>query len=140
MAEKVTALQRPRGEGIVLAKLKRMILLQLRRDKRYRAKDGLCVAYDQSMSMNQVDTISMGGLSFYYVDRGRRIETGSYQLSIINKNRVFLRDISFQTVSDQASGEIPLKQKKVKRQSVHFKNLTYRQKRRLKAIITHLAE
>jgi hypothetical protein len=124
----------------VLERLKRVILLQLRRDKRYKAKDGLCVAYDQSMSMNQVDTISMGGLSFYYVDRGRKIEIGSYQLSIINKNRVYLRDVPFETISDQASGEIPLKQKKVKRQSVHFKNLTYRQKKRLKAIITNLTE
>jgi hypothetical protein len=124
----------------MLAELKRLLLLKMRRDRRYKAKDGLCVAYDQSMSMNQVDTISMGGLSFYYVDRGRRIETGSYQLSIISKNRVYLRNVPFQTVSDQASGEIPLKQKRVKRQSVRFQNLTRRQKKRLKAIIAHLTE
>jgi hypothetical protein len=124
----------------MLAELKRLLLLKMRRDRRYKAKDGLCVAYEQSMSMNQVDTISMGGLSFYYVDRGRKIETGSYQLSIINRNRVYLRNVPFETISDQASGEIPLKQKRVKRQSVRFQNLTRRQKKRLKAIISHLTE
>ncbi|MDJ0782249.1 MAG: hypothetical protein QNJ22_09770 [Desulfosarcinaceae bacterium] len=124
----------------MLAALKRLLMLQLRRNKRYKAKEGLCVVYDRSMSMNQIDTLSMGGLSFYYVDRGMQIERGSYNLSIFNRNKLCLRNVPFKAVSDQASGEILTKRKTVKRQSVRFGKLTRDQKRRLKILIAKLTE
>jgi hypothetical protein len=120
--------------------LKRLITLRVRKSKRYRARDGVYVVYDQSMSKNQVDSISMGGLSFYYVDNGMKIEKGSYELSLINRNRVCLGKVPFKTVSDTETGEILFRNKKVKRQSVRFDNLSGSQKNQLKAIIANFTE
>ena len=119
---------------------KRLITLRVRKNRRYKARDGVFVVYDQSMSKNQVDNISMGGLSFYYVDNGMKIDKGSYELSLINRNRVCLGKVPFKTVSDTETGEILFRNKKVKRQSVRFDNLSGSQKNQLKAIIANFTE
>ncbi|MEJ2639678.1 MAG: hypothetical protein P8010_08900, partial [Desulfosarcinaceae bacterium] len=90
---------------IGMSLLRRLITLRVRRQKRYKARDGIFVVYDQSMSKNQVDNISMGGLSFYYVDNGMKIDKGSYELSLINRNRICLDRVPFKTVSDTETGE-----------------------------------
>jgi hypothetical protein len=118
--------------------LKRLIVLGFRKQKRHHAKEGVFVIYDQSMSKNQVDDISMGGLSFHYVDRGRKIDRGSYTLSLINHDRIFLGNVPFRTVSDNETGEFIFNAKKVKRQSVRFERLSHLQTKRLKAIIANL--
>jgi hypothetical protein len=125
---------------IVMAFLKRLITLRVRKQKRYRARDGVFVVYDQSMSKNQVDNISMGGLSFYYVDNGIKIDKGSYELSLINRNRICLGKVPFKTVSDTETGEVLFRNKRVKRQSVRFDNLSQPQKTQLKAIIANYTE
>jgi hypothetical protein len=123
-----------------MAFLKRLITLRVRKRRRYKAREGVYVVYDQSMSKNQVDNISMGGLSFYYVDNGRKIDKGSYELSLINRNRICLGKVPFKTVSDTETGEILFRNKKVKRQSVRFDNLSAPQKSQLKAIIANFTE
>ena len=120
--------------------LLRLITLRVRKNKRYKARDGVYVVYDQSMSKNQVDNISMGGLSFYYVDNGIKIDKGSYELSLINRNRICLGKIPFKTVSDTETGEILFRNKRVKRQSVRFDNLNGSQRNQLKAIIANFTE
>jgi hypothetical protein len=126
--------------GKVMSLIKRLITLRVRKSRRYKARDGVFVVYDQSMSKNQVDNISMGGLSFYYVDNGIKIDKGSYELSLINRNRVCLGKVPFKTVSDTETGEILFRNKKVKRQSVRFDNLSGSQKNQLKAIIANFTE
>jgi hypothetical protein len=125
---------------MVMSILKRLITLRVRRQKRYKAREGVFVVYDQSMSKNQVDNISMGGLSFYYVDNGLKIDKGSYELSLINHNRICLGKVPFKTVSDTETGEILFRNKRVKRQSVRFDNLSQPQKSQLKAIIANFTE
>jgi hypothetical protein len=120
-----------------MTQLKRLLTLRLRRKKRYQAKEGVYVEYDQSTSRNQVESLSMGGLSFYYVDNGMRIDKGSYELSLTDRNRIFLRKIPFKMVSDIEIGEVLFHKTRVKRQSVRFDNLTQTQKRRLGAIIAN---
>lgn len=115
--------------------LKRILTLGFRRRKRLKVKDGVFVLYDQNISKNQVADISMGGLSFHYVDEGRRINTGSYALSLIKHGRLFLGKVPFKTVSDKEIGELIFHNKKVKRQSVRFERLSSLQTKRLKAII-----
>lgn len=123
-----------------MSMLLRLITLRVRKNRRYKARDGVYVVYDQSMSKNQVDNISMGGLSFYYVDNGIKIDKGSYELSLINRNRICLGKIPFKTVSDTETGEILFRNKKVKRQGVRFDNLSGSQKNQLKAIIANFTE
>jgi hypothetical protein len=123
-----------------MTQLKRLLTLRLRRKKRHRAKDGIYVDYDQSLSRNQIESLSMGGLSFYYVDHGMRIDRGSYELSLADSSRVFLRKVPFKMVSDIEMGEVISQKTRVKRQSVRFDNLTQTQKRRLSAIIANYTD
>ncbi|MEJ2640947.1 MAG: hypothetical protein P8010_15365, partial [Desulfosarcinaceae bacterium] len=96
--------------------------------------------YGHSISKRQINDISMGGLSFYYEDRGRTIDRGFRELSLGDHKRVCLRDIAFKTVSDVEAGEILFRNKRIKRQSVRFERLTRRQKRQLKAFISTHSE
>ncbi|NNG00645.1 MAG: hypothetical protein HKM93_14765 [Desulfobacteraceae bacterium] len=115
--------------------LKRMLLFQIRLKKRFKAKTGVFVVYEQSYLKNQVDSLSMGGLSFYYVDSGLKIDKGTYELSLITNARISLGHIGFKTVSDTVTGEVLFQNKKIKRQSVQFENLSIAQKSQLKQII-----
>jgi hypothetical protein len=124
---------------IMVSLLKRLFILGFRKQKRHHAKDGVFVIYDQSMSKNQVDDISLGGLSFHYVDKGWKIDRGSYELSLINHGRIFIGNVPFRTVSDSETGEFIFNATKVKRQGVRFERLSHRQIKRLKAIIANLS-
>lgn len=120
--------------------IKRLMKLQIRKRKRRSARDGAYVIYGHSVSKRQINDISMGGLSFYYVDKGRRIHRGFRELSIVNGNRVCLKDLPFRTVSDVETGEVMFQKKRVKRQSVRFGRLSHRQKRQLRALIANLSQ
>lgn len=119
--------------------IKRILTLRFRKQRRYKVRDGIYVAYEQSLFKNQIDSISLGGLSFYYVDDGTKIEKGSYQLALFSKNRLFVGNVPFKTVSDVETGELIFRSKKIKRQSVHFMHLSPAQKNRLKEIIHNYA-
>jgi hypothetical protein len=120
--------------------IKRLLTLKIRKQKRRNAKEGAFVVYGHSISKRQINDISMGGLSFYYEDRGRTIDRGFRELSLGDHKRVCLRDIAFKTVSDVEAGEILFRNKRIKRQSVRFERLTRRQKRQLKAFISTHSE
>jgi hypothetical protein len=91
------------------------------------------------MLKNQLDTISMGGLSFYYVDNGHKIDKGSYALAVFTDNNMRLTNVPFKTVSDVETGEILFRKKRIKRQSVQFEQMTGRQKDKLRQIIDSYA-
>jgi hypothetical protein len=120
--------------------IKRLLKLQIRKQKRRSAKEGVYVVYGHSISKRQINDISMGGLSFYYEDRGRVIERGSRQLALVNRRQVCLKDIAFKTVSDVEAGEVLFRNKRIKRQSVRFERLTRLQKRQLRAFISSHSE
>jgi hypothetical protein len=120
--------------------IKRLLKLQIRKQKRRNAKEGVYVVYGQSISKRQINDISMGGLSFYYEDRGRTIDRGFRELSLVDRQRVCLQDIAFKTVSDVETGEVLFRNMRIKRQSVRFERLTRRQKRQLKTFIRNFSE
>jgi hypothetical protein len=120
--------------------IKRLLKLQIRKQKRRNAKEGVYVVYGQSISKRQINDISMGGLSFYYEDRGRTIDRGFRELSLVNHQKVCLQDIAFKTVSDVEAGEVLFRNKRIKRQSVRFERLTRGQKKQLKAFIHNFSE
>jgi hypothetical protein len=115
--------------------IKRIFALKFRIGRRHKVKDEIYVAYEQSLFKSRIDDISMGGLSFYYVDNGTRIDKGSYELAIFGKKRTYLSSVRFKTVSDIDAGELIFKEKKIKRQSVRFVHLSVSQKVQLKDVI-----
>lgn len=120
--------------------IKRLLTLQFRKQRRHRAKDGVYLAYGHAMARHQLNDLSMGGLSFYYVDKGRRISHGFRELSLIDRNRVCLGGMPFQTVSDIETGEVMFQKKKVKRMGLRFDGLNRQQRRKLKAFISSFTE
>jgi hypothetical protein len=118
-----------------MSMLKRLLTLKVRKQKRHMARDGVYVVYNMLGSKNQVENISMGGLSFHYVYKGMRIDKGSQELSLVNGNRTYLAKVAFTAVSDTEIGEILFRNKRVKRQGVRFGNLSNAQKIRLKKFI-----
>lgn len=120
--------------------LKRLLTLRIRKYRRHQAKDGAYVAYGHAMARHQINDLSMGGLSFYYVDKGRAVSLGFREISLIKHNRICLEEVPFKTVSDVEMGEILFQNKKVKRQSVRFDGLTRHQKRQLKAFISSFTD
>jgi hypothetical protein len=121
-------------------RIKRLLQLQIRKQKRRSAKEGVYVVYGHSISKHQINDISMGGLSFYYEDRGRTIDRGFRELSLVDHKWIHIRGIAFKTVSDVEAGEVLFRNKRIKRQSVRFEKLTRRQKRKLRAFISNYSE
>jgi c-di-GMP-binding flagellar brake protein YcgR len=122
--------------------IKRLLTLRIRKYRRHQAKDGAYVTYGRALARHQINDLSMGGLSFYYVDKGSSVGLGFRKISLINRNRICLEEVPFKTVSDVETGEIMFqnKNKKVKRKSVRFDRLTRRQKRQLKAFISSFTD
>lgn len=114
---------------------KRLIGLKIRKQRRYKVTEGVYVTYEQSLSKNQVENLSLGGLSFYYVDDGTRIDGGSCRLSLFTKNDIRVGNVPFKAVSDIDTGELIFNKKKIKRQGVCFEKLSQPQKDQLKKII-----
>jgi hypothetical protein len=63
--------------------LKRLLLLRMRRKRRYRVRGGLYVILDGFPGRHVVDDISSGGLSYYYVDNGLHQKRGAYGLKVL---------------------------------------------------------
>ncbi len=119
----------------MIISLKRLVALKLRRSRRYRPRNNLFVILEHSRAKNPVGDISMGGLSFYYLDKGLKIGKGSYELKLAPSNGPPLSGVTFTTVSDNETGQLIFQKQKIKRHSVRFENLTKDQKTRLKFII-----
>ena len=50
--------------------LVRLIQLKFRKRRRHKARTGLFVTFDNTLSRNQIGDINMRGLSYYYEDHG----------------------------------------------------------------------
>ncbi len=119
--------------------LKRLVAFKLRRSRRYRPRHNLFVILEHSRVKNPVGDISMGGLSFYYLDNGLKIGKGSYELKLATGDGLPLVSVTFTTISDNETGKLVFQKQKIKRHSVRFENLTRDQKARLKSIINRCA-
>ena len=115
--------------------LKRLFLLQMRRRRRYRVRNGLYVVLDSYPGRHQVDDISSGGLSFYYVDNGLRPKSGAYGLRVMSEQHRLAVELAGKTISDRETGELIFQNQKIKRRSIRFEHMNRRQKQELKDLI-----
>ncbi len=113
----------------------RFLRLQVRKHKRYRARNGVFVIFENVFSKNQVGDISMGGLSFYYEYRGRISGKGAGMIRVFANDQLYLKQVPFEMVSDGEAGAFVFKNKTVMRQSIRFVHMTHGQKDILKSII-----
>ncbi len=114
---------------------KRILSMGLRKSKRYKAKDNVFVKLENSFQKNQIDDISMRGLSFYYVENGYAVGKGSRYLKLQAGESHTINLIRFTVASDTNVGESTLPNNRIRRLSLHFERLTFRQKRQIKNLI-----
>lgn len=115
--------------------IRRFFSLRIRRRRRHRANNGLFVVLESIPGKHQIDDISSGGLSYYYIDNGIRPKTGSYSLKVIaNSNPNSLRLVG-KTICDRETGELVSQNQKIKRRSIRFERMNNYQKKMLKDII-----
>jgi hypothetical protein len=115
--------------------LKRLLLLQMRRRRRYRTSGGLYVIFDNFPGKHVVDDISSGGLSYHYVDNGLRPKNGAYGLKVLTESPRLSVELAGKTISDHETGELIFQNKKIKRRSIRFERMNSRQKQELKDLI-----
>lgn len=115
--------------------LGRLLALRFRKKKRYRAKNGLFAIPENQMNRNQIGDISMGGLSFYYIDNGLRPKKNDYVLTLMTDGKKGSVQISCRTVSDSDTGELVYQNRLIKRRSVRFERLSLQQKRKIRELI-----
>ena len=115
--------------------LKRLLTFRFRKRPRFNARDGVFVIMENSVKMNQVQNISMGGLAFDYEDTGYLVGKGSYELKVLADKNIKLDRIPFKKVSDFPVGEVLYPYRKIKRQTVQFAGLSNSQKTQLRYFI-----
>ncbi len=117
--------------------IKRILLLGLRKKKRYKATSDVYVKLQNAVKKNQIDEISLGGLSFYYTDNGYPVGRSSQHLSLLAGCRNQVDRIPFKIVSDTNAGESMHVKCRIKRMSIKFNGLNLQQKQLLKNLIQH---
>lgn len=115
--------------------LRRLLLLQMRRRRRFRPIGALYVIVDSYPGKHQVDDISSGGLSYHYVDNGLRPKKGSYGLRVLSERYRLAVELAGKTISDRETGELIFQNQKIKRRSIRFEHMNRRQKKELKDLI-----
>lgn len=115
--------------------MKRILLLGLRKKKRYKVKSDVFVKLQNAVQKSQIDEISLGGLSFYYTDNGYPVGRSSRHLSLLAGCCDMVERIPFKIVSDTNVGESINLKSRIKRMSIKFDGLNFQQKRLLKDII-----
>ena len=117
--------------------MKRILLLGLRKKKRYKVNSDVFVKLQHAVQKSQIDEISLGGLSFYYTDNGYPVGRSSRYLSLLAGCCDLVDRIPFKIVSDTNAGESMHLKCRIKRMSIKFDGLSFQQKRLLKSIIRH---
>lgn len=109
---------------------KRKEVDERRKHKRFRVQSGaftVLTAFSWPHSnprLGQIIDISMGGLTFSYITSEESLNV-SLELSIfLAGNRFHLRSISFKTISDAETNEVPFSSINMKRSGVQFGELT----------------
>ena len=114
---------------------RRMLTFDIRKKRRFKAMDGISVVLGNSLAKNQIGDISMGGLSFYYIDQGIKLGKRSHGLKILRNNNLWMEEVPYKTVSNAETAELIFQNKKIKRQSVRFGRLSFSQKSQLRFIV-----
>ena len=116
----------------------RLIQFKFRKRRRHKARRGLFVTFDNTLAINQIGDINMGGLSYYYEDHGFTMGKRAHALRIVTSDDpTGINHIPFRIVSDRENGSLLFKNRRINRQGIRFNGLTSVQKRKLRDIIQH---
>lgn len=118
----------------------RLLTLKFRRKRRYKAKSGLFAIPENQLAKNQVGDISLGGLSFYHLDSGRRTKKNDYMLTLMIEGISNLIQVPCRTVSESETGELVYQNQRILRRSVRFVKLNLKQKRQIRRLIKEYTE
>lgn len=105
--------------------------IERRKNKRYKAMEGAYAAITNSNKLGQIIDISMGGLSFKYIDTENESEGPEKR----NEESIFLSsmgyyvgDLPFQTIADYKITDTPsFSSMVVRKRHVKFTDLTFKQ-------------
>ena len=111
------------------AMVKKRQVVEKRKERRYKAKEGAFTVLPANMKLGQIEDISPAGLSFFYVPLGEP-DCESDELEIYFAGDGFqLKNIPFKTVSDYSINEgLSFRYVEKRRYSVKFGELTRFQK------------
>ncbi len=106
--------------------------IERRRNKRYKAVDGAYAAISpNSHKLGQIIDISMGGLSFKYIDTSRDDEESDgtpEEAVFLSSMGYYVGDLPFKTVSDYEITNAPsFSSMKVRKRHVQFTDLSFKQ-------------
>ena len=104
-------------------------MVERRKHKRYQAQDGAIAAFrNHAIKVGQIMDISLGGLSFQYIDEGEQPKK-SFDLDIFLTENVFrIESVPAQTISDfEIVSEVPYSSVKIRRHGAEFGELTQKQ-------------
>lgn len=105
--------------------------IERRRNKRYKAVDGAYAAISpNSHKLGQIIDISMGGLSFKYIDTSNdKDDDGTPEDAVfLSSMGYYVGDLPFKTVSDYEITNVPsFSSMKVRKRHVQFTDLSFKQ-------------
>ncbi|MBA3009709.1 MAG: PilZ domain-containing protein [Proteobacteria bacterium] len=106
--------------------------VERRRNKRYKAVDGAYAAISpNSHKLGQILDISMGGLSFKYIDTSsdeKESEKSPENAVFLSSMGYYVGDLPFKTISDYEITNAPsFSSMKVRKRHVQFTDLSFKQ-------------
>jgi hypothetical protein len=106
--------------------------IERRRNKRYKAVDGAYAAISpNSHKLGQIIDISMGGLSFKYIDTShddKEYEGTPEEAVFLSSMGYYVGDLPFKTISDYEITNTPsFSSMKVRKRHVQFTDLSFKQ-------------
>ncbi len=106
--------------------------IERRKNKRYKAVEGAYAAISpNSHKLGQIIDISMGGLSFKYIDTSNgdnESETKPEEAVFLSSMGYYVGDLPFQTIADYEVTNTPsFSSMKVRKRHVKFSDLSFKQ-------------
>lgn len=104
-------------------------IVERRKDKRYRAKEGAYAAISpHSRKLGQIIDISMGGLSFKYIDNSDGQEEKPERSIFLSSLGYYVGELPFKTIEDCEITNYPsFSSMRLKKRRVKFTELSFKQ-------------
>ncbi|MGD9364730.1 MAG: hypothetical protein PVH87_03470 [Desulfobacteraceae bacterium] len=119
--------------------IKRVFALKIRRRRRYKLRNGAYVVLSNFPGRYEIEEIGYGGLSFHYIDNGRKTNNGSQNIKIVSENHLHTVHLAGRIVSENETGELIFEKKKIKRRSIRFDKMNNQTKVKLESFIKNNA-
>jgi hypothetical protein len=119
--------------------LDRSVLDERRQQKRFKAQEGAFAALvAQESRLGQIKDISIGGLSFRYIDGQEKLENADALKIILGDEGLYLDNVPFKKISDfEIENEFSFSRIKMRQIGLEFGELTAEQKMRLDRFIQY---